>query len=289
MLLVTPAVSEESSDIFLDSDIPNGYTLAKGVLQLGAYSNYINLNLAKALGSNIDSSSANGVGEYHENGGQIWFGLSNKLTAQFKFSLSDFKYKARKANVSFQELRVKRAILTNHSLGFLAIEGGWKKHTTNELYNNGVVQRNLTNILHDNGWSVRLEHTKPFGLFDIHARLGYQRYHKDGNNGQKVTEMAFGLSKFWGLRNQIDLYFQKYDISRNNPQFSVKKNDTNNIIYLSYKRHINNHWALDSKVQMNDNLFRGYWPFIDREIASTNLTRYGYVTIGFTYRFNYSD
>jgi len=281
---------EESGDIFLDSNNPSGYTLSRGVMQLGAYASYVNLDLAKLVGSDIDSNSANGVGEFSEKGAQIWFGLSNKLTANFKFSLSDFKYRQREANVSFQELRLKRAVITDHQkIGFLAIEAGWRRHSTNKLTNSGIVQNNLSNVLHDNGWSLRLEYTKPFSIVDIHARIGFNRYDKDGNNGQKVTEIALGLSKFWNNRNQIDLYFQQYKISRNSPNFSVKNEDTNNIIYCSYKRHISNHWALDSKIQLNDNLFRGYWPFIDREISSVSFSKYGYFTLGLTYRFNYSE
>jgi hypothetical protein len=282
--------SEESGDIFLDSNSPNGYTLNRGVMQIGAYTSYVNLDLAKIMGSDIDASSANGVGEFSDKGGQIWFGLTNKLTAHFNFSMSDFKYRQREANVSFQELRLKRALFTDHdSIGFLTLEAGWRRHSTNKLTNSGIVNNNLSNVLHDNGWSLRLEHTKPFLAFDFHTRLGYNRYDKDGNNGQKVTELAVGLSKFWANRNQVDFYVQQYRISRNSPNFSVKDKDTNNIIYLSYKRHINNHWALDSKVQLNDNLFRGYWPFIDREISSVGFSKYGYLTLGLTYRFNYSE
>lgn len=278
----------EDSDIFMDSESPSGYTLTQGVLQASTYFNYINLDLANALGAGIDENKAKGVGEYQEKGGQVWFGLTDRVTVDFKFSLTDFEYKDKTANVSNQELRVKRLLVQdNPYIGYLSIEGGWKRHNTNKITSAGIIQNNLTNVLHDHGWSVRFQHTKPFSVFNFNTRLGYHKYPKDGDGGQTVLEYVVGLSKFWNNKNQIELFLQRYDIDRNSPRFSSNTSE-NTSFYVSYMRQFNPKWAFNIKAQYYENLFRGAWPYMDREVSNLNISRYGFFTIGFKYRFNYS-
>lgn len=289
LLFSSGLFAEYSRDIVLKPSASNAYQLSKGVVQFETYFSYINLDLAKGLGSDIDSNSANGVGEYMEKGGMVWFGLTNRWMASFQFSLNDFEYSNKKAEVSFQELKLKRSlILDDNKWGFLAAEAAWRRHSTNQLEVSGITQ-SLSNVLHDHGWGLRLLHSKPFETFDIHSFIGYNNYGEDGDNGQTVMEFGLGVSKFWAKRYQLDIYFKHYRISRDNPAFSSRDSDDNNTLSLGLMRHLSDHWAIELRSQFNDNLFRGTWPFMDREIDRLNFSRYGFFTIGLTYRYDYSE
>lgn len=289
VVLNSALFAEPARDMTLGLYPPNAFVLSKGVLQLGTYLNYVNLDIGKALGSDIDESKSNGVGEYSETGGHIWFGLTDRTTVSFKFSLSNFEYRDKEAEVSFQELRAKRALIINHpNFGFVTGELAWRRHSTNELTVAGISQ-SKSNVLHDHGWGLRLLSSKPFYGFDLHSHIGYNHYTEDGDNGQDVLEFGIGISKFWNQRYQADLFYQHYRIDRNSPKFSNDDSDTNNTVSFGIARHLNDTWSLEFRGQFNDNLFRGYWPFMDREVDTLSFSRYGYLTIGATYRLDYKQ
>ncbi|MBF0196897.1 MAG: hypothetical protein HQL32_04275 [Planctomycetes bacterium] len=286
-LLVFSAHAEEASDISLSTYPPVAWTLSKGSLQAGAYLAYTNTSLGKALGADIGDNN-DSVGSYQEEGGHLWFGLSDNDTVSFQFSLSAFEYGVKEAEASFQEFRYKRSLIQNNPyLGFLSAELAWRRHSTNELINDGVSLGARSNTMSDHGFGGRLLLSRSFGAWDFHTHLGYNDY-DDSDNGQSVIEAGFGFTRFWASRYQLDLFYQHYSIDRDNPTNS-RSSDSNNTFSVGIKRHFNDSWSMELRGQYNDNLFRGYWPYLDDELdkQSISFSNYGYFTLGLTYRTKY--
>ena len=273
----------EASDIGVSHHPASGYVLQRGVLQLETYGNYTDVDMADAVG--VDTASTNGVGRYSEIGGRLWFGLSDLTTASFTFGLSDFSYRDKTAEIGFQEFRLKRGLLVNHrSLGFLSLEAEWFRHSMNELRQGGVSQ-NRSNTFHDYGYGLQLQGTRSLSdTFDLHYHLGYANALEDGNDGQSQLEAGVGLSAFMNQRYRVDLYSTMIQVDR---RVDPIADDSNHTFHLAVTRHISEQWSAHVRAQYNDSLFIGVWPFLDREMGNVNLSGYGYLSLGFTYRTKY--
>ena len=282
-LFLTGALLAEASDIGVSHHPASGYVLQRGVLQLETYGNYTDVDMAEAVG--VDTKSTQGVGRYSEIGGRLWFGLSDLTTASFYFGLSDFTYQDKTAEIGFQEFRLKRGLLVNHdSLGFLSLEAEWFRHSMNSLKQGGVKQ-SRSNTFHDYGYGLQLQGTRPFSdTFDLHYHLGYSNALEDGNEGQSQFEAGVGLSAFFSQRYRLDLYGSMLQVDRS---INSIPDETNSTFHFALTRHISEQWSGHIRAQYNDSLFIGVWPFLDREMSNVNLSGYGYLSIGFTYRTKY--
>jgi hypothetical protein len=282
-LFLTGALLAEASDIGVSHHPASGYVLQRGVLQLETYGNYTDVDMAEAVG--VDTKSTQGVGRYSEIGGRLWFGLSDLTTASFYFGLSDFTYQDKTAEIGFQEFRLKRGLLVNHeSLGFLSLEAEWFRHSMNSLKQGGVKQ-SRSNTFHDYGYGLQLQGTRPFSdTFDLHYHLGYSNALEDGNEGQSQFEAGVGLSAFFSQRYRLDLYGSMLQVDRS---INSIPDETNSTFHFALTRHISEQWSGHIRAQYNDSLFIGVWPFLDREMSNVNLSGYGYLSLGFTYRTKY--
>ena len=165
------AFAGESSDVTLSSYPPVAWTLSRGALQVGTNYSYTDIKLGKALGADVGDND-DSVGEYSEKGGQVWFGLTDNDTVGFQFSLAEFQYGSKEAEVSFQELRYKRALIVQQDgIGFLSAEFAWRRHSVNELRIGGSSKEELSNTMHDYGWGGRLLFTRSVASWDLHAHL----------------------------------------------------------------------------------------------------------------------
>jgi hypothetical protein len=183
---------------------------------------------------------------------------------------------------------LKRGILTGRSpWGFLAVEGSWVRHSTyNFDAGNGVLQ-NKSNTLYDYGYGLKLNHTKPISEeWDIHSHLAYNKSLVDGSGGQNSWELGLGASKFWRNLYRFDLYATLRKIDRDTPLAGTASDD-NNSLHFAVTRHINNRWSWDFRAQINDNLFRGIWPFLDQEMSNITVQEYGFISTGLSYRTKY--
>ena len=282
-LFLTGALLAEASDIGVSHHPASGYVLQRGVLQLETYGNYTDVDMAEAVG--VDTKSTQGVGRYSEIGGRLWFGLSDLTTASFYFGLSDFTYQDKTAEIGFQEFRLKRGLLVYHeSLGFLSLEAEWFRHSMNSLKQGGVKQ-SRSNTFHDYGYGLQLQGTRPFSdTFDLHYHLGYSNALEDGNEGQSQFEAGVGLSAFFSQRYRLDLYGSMLQVDRS---INSIPDETNSTFHFALTRHISEQWSGHIRAQYNDSLFIGVWPFLDREMSNVNLSGYGYLSLGFTYRTKY--
>ena len=277
------ALLAEASDIGVSHHPASGYVLQRGVLQLESYGNYTDVDMADAVG--VDTGSTQGVGRYSEIGGRLWFGLSDLTTASFYFGLSDFSYRDKTAEIGFQEFRLKRGLLVNHrSLGFLALEGEWFRHSMNNLEQGGL-NKAQSNTFHDYGYGLQLQGTRPFSdTFDLHYHLGYSNALEDGNEGQSQVEAGIGVSAFLNQLYRLDLYGSLIQVDRKVDPIS---DDDNQVYHLAITRFLTEQWSCHLRAQYNDSLFIGQWPFLDREMGNVSLSGYGYLSFGFTYRTKY--
>lgn len=283
LLIFSASLFAEASDIGVSHHPASGYVLQRGVLQLETFANYADEDMADAAG--VDTTGARGVGRYSEYGGRLWFGLSDMTTASFYFGLGDFAYSNKTAEIGYQEFKLKRGLLVNHrTMGYLAIEGEWFRHSMNSLKQGGIVN-NLANDLHDYGYGLQLQGTRPFSdTFDFHYHIGYSNALEDGNDGQSQVEAGLGISAFVNNQYRIDLYGNMIRVDRRVNSIS---DDSNHQFHFAVTRHLNEQWSTHLRAQYNDSLFIGVWPFLDKEMGNINLSGYGYLSLGFTYRTKY--
>jgi len=281
--LVVGGLFADASDIGVSQQPASGYVLQRGVLQLDTYGNYIDVDMAKAIG--VDTTGTSGVGRYSEIGGRLWFGLTDLTTASFSYGLSDFSYSDKTAEIGYQELRLKRGLLVNHqSLGFLAVEGEWFRHSMNSLKQSGIKQARASTF-HDYGYGLQLQGTRPLGdIFDLHYHLGYANALEDGNSGQSQMEAGMGFSAFFKKRYRVDLYGNLIQVDRTINPIS---DDQNLVYHFALTRYLTENWSCHLKAQYQDSLFIGLWPMLDREMGNINLSGYGYLSLGVTYRTKY--
>lgn len=279
-------VAEEARDIVLVNE-PNAFIMNPGAMQVTGFVRAINLDTAERLGIDIDPVASKGVGDFWENGAEVQFGLARGWHLLYRFSLTDFSYATKEAEVSSQDFRLKRALFKSSFLGLLALEGRWSRHATNELKNSGTVLA-LSNVLHDHGFGGRLISTRTLGAFDLHSSLGINSINEDGDGGQRIVDLSIGLTRFWVRRHQVDLTFQTYHVTRLNPVFTKTSKDKNNTLRFNYHYHFSDRWAGNLGFAMHDNLFTGLWPFLDREVDTLNFSNYGTFQFGIVFRHDYA-
>lgn len=282
-----PAAAVDRSTEAAPGMYPTALVLAKGVLQVRPFVNYMSLDLGEAMGLDVNSSSVKGVGEYLEEGALLQFGLAKGLEAAFRCSLSEFSYGSKEAEVTTQDLRLKRAFNFGPEAWRFSAEANWQAHRTNKLKNQGV-ELAMSNVLHDYGYGLRLLSTRSCGrVLDLHLGAGLHLYPEDGDNGQKVMELFAGLTAFWAGRWQADLSYQYFRADRDSPVYSDTSASANNCLGLGLMTHLNDSWAVSLRAQWRDNLFYGVWPFLDREVRRLDFSDYGYIGLGVNYRFGY--
>lgn len=283
---MTPVQALESVDIGLSQMPSSGYVLQRGVLQVDTYVNYATESMGEALG--FDVSGANGVGVYEELGARLWFGLTDLVTANFVFGRSEFEYGQNSVETGFQEFKLKRGLFVNHDFfGFSSVEASWFRHSAYDFSANGAPSQNRSNTLYDYGYGLKFSNTKPVSdTWDFHSHLGYKKALVDGDGGQHTWETGLGVSKFWASKYRFDAYLIFREIDRDAPQRSTSS-DSNRSLHLALTRHINERWSWDLRAQYNDNLFRGIWPFLDREMSRVSVSDYGFISLGLSYRTRY--
>ena len=280
------AASDATSRGMVLGPFPTAYLPSKGVLQVSPYVNYIQLNMAEKLGLDIDPVQSRGVRKYFEKGMRTQFGLAPGLGLSYDFSLTDFSYATKEAEVSSQDVRLKKGFARSPRFGTFAAELGWRRHSTNELKNSGVALP-LSNVLHDYGYGLRGLWSRPLRDYDLHASFGLSDTPEDGDGGQHGTDLSAGFSRFWAGRWQADAFYQLFDVHRKHPLYSRSSKDRNQTFSFGVMRHLTDRWALELRARANDNLFRGIWPFLDREVDRLNFSTYGYFTFALTYRHDY--
>jgi hypothetical protein len=273
----------EAQDFSLGLFPYSGYVLQRGVLQIDAYGNYSDVDLGEALG--LDFSGAKGVGSYSELGGRVWFGLTDLTTATFMTGASDFEYGQNTTNITYQEFRLKRAVVVdNPTWGFWAVEGSWFRHSMNKFSGSGL-NLNPPQNRSDYGYGLKLCMTRGLSeTWDLNSHLGYNKALEDGSNGQYAIEAGLGVSRFWSQRYRFDLYATTRQVSDSD---LTGVSNRNNSLHAGITRYLSDHWSVDLRAQYNDNLFRGIWPFLDNEIGNISITDYGYISLGFSYRTHY--
>lgn len=280
-------LSASAKDLHLDPDSSNAYVLERGVLQGGVETRFASVDMGDAVGADV--SSANGVGRYQDLEGRVHFGLSQKHTLSFTFGNATFVYQDKEAEVGHQAFRWKYGWLVDHpTWGFASVEAKWFRHSANDLTVAGVTQAK-SNVLQDYGYGIRFANTRNLSEnWDLHGQLGYEKALEDGDDGQSIITAGFGLAYHWGA-NQLEGNLVYRDIQRKdpNPLFGQSDSDDNTSISLAYSRMFTERLAGHLKASYQDNLFRGIWPFLDREMGNVNVKDYGYVSIGFSYRTRY--
>lgn len=286
VLLVGAVCADAESRDYAPVGFPSAFVLSKGVLQAHGWTSYIDLRTARLLGADLDKQAAGGVGTFLEEGGQVQFGFAPRWDAAFRFSSADFDYGAKEATVGSQDLRLKR-LLWSRDAAFLALEAGWQRHAVNKLRNSGV-DLAMSNVLHDHGWGLKLLGTRAArGPFDLHAGLGADFFPVDGDGGQRVLAGSLGTSAFWGGRWQADATISHQRVKRDAPRYSASSSGSNTCLDLGFLAHLTDAWGLFLRGRVNDHLFRGIWPFLDREVSRLDLDTYGYFSLGFSYRHDY--
>ncbi len=265
----------------LSNELKSGYVLQKGVLQLDAKFKYSDKGLGDTFG--VDTDSISGAGAYQELEAGFQFGLSDHTTASFSGGYSSLEYSSKEADTGHQEFRLKRALLVEHpNWGFLAIEGKWFRHTMNKLEENGLSRSISTR--NDNGYAAILSHTfSPISSWDIHSHGGFQKALEVNSSKQSHLEFGLGMSKYWEVY-RADFYFTQRHLDSD---ASTNLKDTSRSYALTLTRHLGSQWCTHLSLNYNDNLLRGIWPFMDQEMGNISIEKFGYLSLGFTYRTKY--